>query len=726
MTRTAFLTIGTMLRALLGCMLVVLIAALAVPTWSAITQLREATRVVAIARAGQSVFVALQYLRPERGTVQAALTAPTSADAALLAALAALRAKAAPAVEAVLSECRVAHCADDPAEMTAFAASVDRLAAARNLTDAAEKLPLAERPADALATWAAATTDVLSQIDRLTVTLTERVRLVDARIAELMELKQIGWLVRDAAGLERTAYSEAINARNLPIALQTRIAGYRGLINGDWRALRELTARPGAPANVVAAMNGATDDFFGGFDKLRLALHAALLAGQPPPVSLSEWLRFSTVALDGLIQVPNAAVAEAQAYADRRVDEASRRLWLQVALLGFGLLVGGGGFLFVQRRVTGPIRAISATMRRIAQGDLTTEIIGNDRRDEIGEMATAMTVFRDGMIRAEYAAAEREVERDSATAEKHSALVAMAQTIEAETQAVLNQVSERTLSLSGTADAMTASAARTGTSARDAATAADRALANVQTVAGTAEQLSGSIRQIGQQVANAATVVRRAVDAGGATRATIEALNKTVERIGAVADMISEIAARTNLLALNATIEAARAGDAGKGFAVVASEVKQLAGQTARSTEEITRHIAEVREATGASSAAVVRIEAIISEVDTIASAIAAAVDLQAIATTEISHNVTDTLAAVDAMSGEAVDVSKEAGLNGKHAGDVRDTAALLHNAVQSLKASVTQIVRTSTADVDRPRGPRPEADLVSSTAVVTTRSRHG
>ena len=172
----------------------------------------------------------------------------------------------------------------------------------------------------------------------------------------------------------------------------------------------------------------------------------------------------------------------------------------------------------------------------------------------------------------------------------------MADKIESETTIALQEVGARTSAMTATAEEMSASAVRTGNSAQSAATASAQALSNAQTVASASEQLSASIREIGSQVAQSTEIVGRAVEAGAETRQTIEALNEQVGRIGAVADMIGEIAAKTNLLALNATIEAARAGDAGKGFAVVASEVKALATQTARSTEEIAQHIAQVRQ----------------------------------------------------------------------------------------------------------------------------------
>ncbi len=207
-------------------------------------------------------------------------------------------------------------------------------------------------------------------------------------------------------------------------------------------------------------------------------------------------------------------------------------------------------------------------------------------------------------------------------------------------------------------------------------------------------------------------MVGLAVVAGSETRSTIEALNQQVARIGAVADIIGEIAAKTNLLALNATIEAARAGKAGKGFAVVAAEVKALATQTARSTEEIARHIGQVRSATGASVAAVARIEQTIGEINAIAGSIAAAVEEQGAATAEIARNVAATASAADEMSQRTVEFSAEATQTGIHAGDVRDNAAALNSAVTELRHSVIRVVLTATPEVDRRTDRRSDVDL--------------
>ncbi len=225
-------------------------------------------------------------------------------------------------------------------------------------------------------------------------------------------------------------------------------------------------------------------------------------------------------------------------------------------------------------------------------------------------------------------------------------------------------------------------------------------LTNAQTVASSTDQLSGSIHEIAAQVSHSTAVVARAVEAATETRRTMEALNEQVGRIGAVADMISEIAARTNLLALNATIEAARAGDAGKGFAVVAGEVKALATQTTGSTQEIARHIKEVRTATQASAAAVGRIEQTIGEVNAIAGSIAAAVEEQGAATSEIARNVAETASAVNEMTRQIGEVSSEAERADGQARAVQDDTGGLNAAVAELKQSLIRVVRTSTADV--------------------------
>ncbi len=416
----------------------------------------------------------------------------------------------------------------------------------------------------------------------------------------------------------------------------------------------------------------------------------------PKPGQVEPRLKVSYVARFAPWQV----VFFAGAYSDD-LDTAFHATLLRLGVFGGAiLLIVMLTAWLINRDIGGSLGKLKAAMERLARGDLSTEIPGIARRDEVGSMAGAVRVFKEHMEQEKLATEQARQHRQEAI-EKHAALLAMVDKIEDETTKAIGEVGAHTTAMTATAEAMTGSATRTGSAESAAATSA-HVLVNTQTVASAAEQLSASIHEISIQVAESGAIIGRAVAAGSDTRTSIEALNEQVGRIGEVADMIGEIAAKTNLLALNATIEAARAGDAGKGFAVVASEVKALASQTARSTREISQQIAQVRSATDVSVVAVARIERTVGEIDAIAHAIAAAVQAQGTATAEIARNMTEAAAAAHEITARVSEVTTEADKTGKHAADVSRDAAELNTAMGELRHSVVRAVRSSAEEMSR------------------------
>jgi methyl-accepting chemotaxis protein len=173
----------------------------------------------------------------------------------------------------------------------------------------------------------------------------------------------------------------------------------------------------------------------------------------------------------------------------------------------------------------------------------------------------------------------------------------------------------------------------------------------------------------------------------------VQGLAQSASRIGGVIGLINSIAAQTNLLALNATIEAARAGDASRGFAVVASEVKTLASQTAKATDEISEQVADIQKVAGEAIDAIKGIGGIIGEVNEVATAIAAAVQQQGAATQEITRSTQYASQGTRNVSDNITGVKSDADMAAAAADNVKRASETLEKESQHLGSQVNDFL---------------------------------
>ncbi|WP_019644367.1 methyl-accepting chemotaxis protein [Novispirillum itersonii] len=362
---------------------------------------------------------------------------------------------------------------------------------------------------------------------------------------------------------------------------------------------------------------------------------------------------------------------------------------MQVFLLAaLSLLIGTGFAVVMAIGITRPLKAMTAAMQRLATHDLSVTIPATDYRDEIGDMAGAVAVFRDQMITADRLKAEQEAE-NQARLDRANRLSALAHTFDSAVADLLTSISTAAGTLDVTAQGMSSIAEETSSQAHSVADSAGEVSENVQTVASATEELGASIREISRQVQDSSDRSAAASARAAEANAVIEGLETAAREIGQVVDLITAIADQTNLLALNATIEAARAGDAGKGFAVVANEVKNLASQTSKATDQIRSQIGTIQEEVSRAAHAIDDIVEAARDASSIASAIASAVEEQSAATQEISLNVQRAAASTGTVSETIHSVSQAARETGKASSDVLGASRNLHAEAEALQRLV-------------------------------------
>ena len=345
--------------------------------------------------------------------------------------------------------------------------------------------------------------------------------------------------------------------------------------------------------------------------------HATGRARDAVPIAADEFTDHATSSFDALKKILTLMTDSFAMLLDKNKQDmygANRSLNLTMTVttftaLGIGTLVA----VLLSRGIAGATRSVLVQTEAIAAGDLTRDDLTVRSQDELGDLTMAVNKMSGSLKRMILAIGENAVQVASASEE-------------------LNTTSQQ----------ITANSEETSAQADVVSKAAQAVSQNLQTVATGAEEMGASIKEIAKNATEAAKVATSAVKVAEATTVTVSKLGESSNEIGQVIKVITSIAQQTNLLALNATIEAARAGEAGKGFAVVANEVKELAKETARATEDISRKIEAIQSDTKAAVDAIASISGVINQINEISGTIATAVEEQNATTNEMSRNVTE------------------------------------------------------------------------------------
>ena len=687
------LTVSALLKAVILTTAFCVVLGFSLNAWDSWGRLQVTNRIAVIADASANLFKAMHNLRTDRSTTNRLLNSDQPMDSDIEKYLRNIRDTQMPAMSNALALLP----SIEFAQRATLVPELDRLfktltAQQKEFWDEVSKPKASRRPA-LPKEYMETTAGLLETLDKLSAMLAAAVNHQDPVIDQLLAIKQIGWLLRNTAGEASLLVSTGINAGLATPETHLKYMKFVGGTEAVWNAL-ELTASGMQLPPVLSAAIAATKTAY--FEPEYLALRdrllTTLMAGGKPELTANQWTPVTVGRLSNAVKVAEAALDAAKDHTSNQHSAALRSLVLQLALLTSALALTFGAMMAVSRRVIRPLHNMRDAMLKVASGDLTVDTGYTARRDEIGALAGALETFKQQAVD-KLRIEEQERERNTGAATRQKAIETYVGEFESTVRQTLQELGDASGQMRNTSAGLSSVSRQTNERVHVAEKASGEASMSVESVASASEELSASINDISQQAAHAAGIASRAVNQARETDGTVQGLAKSAGRIGEVVGLINTIAAQTNLLALNATIEAARAGEAGRGFAVVASEVKSLASQTARATEEISEQIADIQKVAGEAIDAIKGIGSIIGEVNEVATAIAAAVQQQGAATQEITRSTQHAAQGTKNVADNITGVKAGADAAAVAADDVKRASETLETQSRQLGSQVTQFL---------------------------------
>ena len=561
---------------------------------------------------------AAQYLSQERALTNIALTDPSPAKKEIFARITNYRTQADAALQEAYNHFILLDFVDSNLLIDEFnslrkQARIIRNEAERNLAKAQIM-----RDSKFLNEWENALSQLIIMSQDIRFAITQEVNKDDADLGRQAQMKHFLWAMGEYAAREQGIITTLLNNEMFMNETQLQqLAAYESKIDTSWNMVRRLSET--SPANVKQSQTEILQNLFGAFKALKNKIYNAGIEGEPYPISVQTWRTKETKALQAVYSAQAAAAEETRIYINSLKAQSNDSLILQGSLSLLSVLMLILGFSVVYRKITKPLSIMTETMADLAGGNIKVSVPYADLKNELGEMAQAMQLFKGNAL--------KRIELELIQKHESEKRIARAEMLE-------KLIESFDIEISNAIDLLV------GLDKNATIRHSGSVLTNIQGMAAATEELSASFDEVSIQIQRTNDKIREVLEKTTIADNFADSLRKANNDVMEALNAIGTISRKTNLLSLNATIESARAGEAGKGFAVVAGEVKALAKQTDRSIQEIEEVMGNMQEVSQNMISSLNTITKATQGVSQASFSIASAVEEQTITTQEISKRM--------------------------------------------------------------------------------------